>query len=130
MNKEEVVLDASALLAFLRDEPGGAMVRGLLPHSLISTVNWCEVIQKSLAKGVDTVGMGDDMAALGVRIQPYTLDQAETAGRLWLETRAFGLSLGDRACLALGKHTGFPVITADKIWRDLDIGVEIRVIRL
>jgi ribonuclease VapC len=124
-----VILDASALLAFLQDEPGAEQVRGLLSRSIMSTVNWCEVIQKSLAKGVDTYGMWEDMAALGVRIQPYTLEQAEAAGRLWLVTRALGLSLGDRSCLALGLQTGFPVITADKAWQNLNIGLEIRVIR-
>jgi PIN domain nuclease of toxin-antitoxin system len=124
-----VILDASAVLAFLQDEPGGEMVRGLLSRSFISAVNWSEVIQKCVANEVDTVSLWEDMAALGVRLQPYTLAQAEIAGRLWPKTREFGLSLGDRACLALGLQTGYPVITADKVWQNLDINLEIRVIR-
>jgi PIN domain nuclease of toxin-antitoxin system len=124
-----VVLDASALLAFLQNEPGSDVVAKLLGGSLISTVNWCEVIQKSLAKDVDISGLSDDVAALGVSIQPYTLEQAETAGQLWLKTRTLGLSLGDRSCLALGLEQGFPVLTTDKAWRMLDIGLDIRVIR-
>ncbi len=124
-----VVLDASALLAFLQDEPGGDEVRGLLSQSLISTVNWSEVVQKTLAKGADASGLWEDLAALGVRLQPFTREQAEAAGRLWLPTRALGLSLGDRACLALGLQMGCPVITADKAWQALNLGFGIRVIR-
>ena len=81
-----VVLDASALLAFLHDEPGRDIVRDHLGESIISTVNWCEVIQKCVEKGVDTVGMAEKCATLGVRILPYTMTQAEIAGQLWLET--------------------------------------------
>jgi len=124
-----VVMDASALLAFLQDEPGGDMVRGLLRPSIVSAVNWSEVVQKSLAKEADIDGLWEDMALLGLRSRPFTLKQAEAAARLWPATRELGLSLGDRACLALGLETGFPVITADRPWADLDIGLEIRVIR-
>lgn len=124
-----VVMDASALLAFLQNEPGGDMVRGLLHQSIISSVNWSEVVQKSLAKGADIEGMWEDMTLLGLRSRPFSLEQAEAAARLWPTTRELGLSLGDRACLALGLETGFPVITADRPWAKLDIGLEIRVIR-
>jgi ribonuclease VapC len=122
-------MDASALLAFLQNEPGGDIVRGLLRQSIVSSVNWSEVVQKSLAKGADTEGLWEDMALLGLRSRPFTLAQAEAAARLWPATQAAGLSLGDRACLALGLETGFPVITADRPWAVLDIGLDIRVIR-
>ena len=124
-----VVMDASALLAFLQNEPGGDRVRGLLRQSIVSSVNGSEVVQKSLAKGADIEGLWEDMALLGLRSRPFTLAQAEAAARLWTATQAAGLSLGDRACLALGLETGFPVITADRPWARLDIGLDIRVIR-
>jgi len=124
-----VVLDASALLAFLHNEPGGDIVRDHLGKSIISTVNWCEVIQKCVERGVDTVGMAENFATLGVRILPYTITQAEIAGQLWLETRPLGLSLGDRSCLALGLEKKLPVLTADKAWQSFNKGLEIRFIR-
>jgi len=124
-----VVLDASALLAFLQNEPGNEVVAGWLGEALISSVNWCEVIQKCVAKGVDTEGLSGDMAALGIRIVPYTEQHAETAGRLWLVSRTLGLSLGDRSCLALGMDRKVPVLTTDRAWLDLDIGLDIRAIR-
>lgn len=124
-----VVLDASALLAFLQNEPGSDALAKALGQSMISAVNWCEVIQKSLAKGVDIAGLADDMAVLGVRILPYTAQHAETAGRLWLQSRSLGLSLGDRSCLALGLERRLPVLTTDRAWLALDIGLDIRAIR-
>jgi len=104
-------------------------VRDHLGESIISTVNWCEVIQKCVERGVDTVGMAENFATLGVRILPYTIKQAEIAGKLWLETRPLGLSLGDRSCLALGLEKKLPVLTADKAWQSFNKGLEIRFIR-
>lgn len=63
----------------------------------ISSVNWAEVVQKSIAGGVDVDGLREDVEALGLSILPFTVEEAETAGRLWLQTRSCGLSLGDRA---------------------------------
>ncbi len=97
-----VVLDASALLAYLKDEPGSDLVDGLLAESVMSSVNWAEVVQKSIAAGVEVDGLLDDLQVLGLRIEPFTLEDGEMAGRLWEQTRQAGLSLGDRACLSLG----------------------------
>lgn len=123
------VLDASALLAFLKDEPGAETVDAALPHAMISTVNWAEVVQKSLSQNIDTQGMGRDLEALGLSIQPFTAEQAEIAGTLWQETRGFGLSLGDRACLALGMHKSLPVLTTDRVWKELTLTLEIKLLR-
>ena len=122
-----VVLDASALLAWLHDEPGGDQVEALLEVAVMSTVNWSEVLQKSLARGVAVEGLREDLEALGLQIEPFTMRDAEIAAGLWKQTRALGLSLADRACLALGLRLGWPVITADRAWQAL--GDSVRLIR-
>ena len=124
-----VVLDASALLAYLQDEPGGERVREVLAHSVMSTVNWAEVIEKARDDGVDTRGLREDLASLGLALEPFSTDQAEIAGRLKERTRQFGLSLGDRACLALGSDRGATVYTADRAWLGLALGVDVEAIR-
>jgi len=114
-----VVLDASVLLAFLHDEPGADTVDAVLADSLMSSVNWSEVARKSLARGVDMRGLREDVEALGLKIVAFTAEDAECAARLWPVTRALGLSLGDRACLALGRRVGAPALTTDRAWLDL-----------
>ena len=96
-----VVLDASALLAYLKGEPGGDRVDGVLAESVMSSVNWAEVIQKSIAAGVNVDGMLDDLQALGLVVEPFMPEDGEMAGRLWEQTRQAGLSLVDRAYLSL-----------------------------
>lgn len=124
-----VVLDASALLAYLQDEPGGGRVREVLAHSVMSTVNWTEVIGKARDEGVDTRGLREDLASLGLALEPFSADQSEIAGRLKERTREHGLSLGDRACLALGSDRGETVYTADRAWLRLALGVDVEAIR-
>jgi len=124
-----VVLDASALLAYLQDEPGNELVEGVLPKSVMSSVNWAEVIQKSLSAGVEIEGMLDDLQALGLKVEPFTAEDGELAGSLWKQTRQAGLSLGDRACLSLGLRLGIPVLTSDRAWASLHLSLEVQVIR-
>jgi ribonuclease VapC len=124
-----VVLDASALLAYLKDEPGGNIVEVALAESVISSVNWAEVFQKSIAVGVAVDGMLDDLQALGMTIDPFTPEDAEVVGRLWVHTRPYGLSLADRACLSLGLRLRVPVWTSDRIWLNLSLDLEIRAVR-
>ena len=123
------VLDASALLAFLHQEAGGASVREYLADAVISCVNWSEVVQKSLVSGADVRGMREDLTDLGLVVRPFSVWQAEMAGRLAPATSHLGLSLGDRACLALALDLELPVLTADRVWAKLSLGLEIRVIR-
>ncbi len=106
-----VVLDASALLAYLQDEPGGEVVEAVLNVAVMSSVNWAEVVQKSIVAGIVIDGIRDDLEALGLRIIPFTPEEAEVVGRLWQQTRQYGLSLGDRACLSLGLTLNVPVLT-------------------
>ena len=124
-----VVLDASALLAYLQDEPGCEVIDPVLAESVMSSVNWAEVIQKLVAAEVDLNGMLDELQALGMRIEPFTIKNAELAGRLWKQTRQAGLSLGDRACLSLGLCLEVPVLTCDRVWATSDLPLDIRVIR-
>jgi ribonuclease VapC len=123
------VLDASALLAMLHAEPGGEEVQRLLLTSSISSVNWSEVVQKSLERGVEVEGMRQDLEVLGLQIVPFSAAQAERAAFLRALTRHLGLSLGDRACLALAAELRLPALTTDRNWADLTLDVEIRVTR-
>ena len=125
-----VVLDASALLAMLHNEQGADKVEAaLLNKAVISTVNWTEVIQKAIAKNIRVDDLDSELAAVGLSFFSFDMQQAHIAGSLWQQTKALGLSLGDRACLALALHLDLPVLTADKIWQQLDIGVSILLIR-
>jgi len=124
-----VVLDASALLAFLHDEPGGDEITPVLEDAWVSAVNWSEILQKSLQREVDIDGMQQAFTELGVRFEPFTAHQAEVAARLWSHTRGRGLSQADRACLALAIDRSLPVLTADRAWAALELEVEIRVVR-
>jgi PIN domain nuclease of toxin-antitoxin system len=124
-----VVLDASAMLAYLQDEPGSEVVDGVLAESVMSSVNWAEVVQKLIAAGVEVDGMLDDLQALGLRIEPFTPEDGELTGRLWEQTRQAGLSLGDRACLSLGLRSQCPVLTSDRAWASLSLSLDVQVIR-
>jgi ribonuclease VapC len=123
------VLDASALLAFLQNEPGCDQVEATLPEAVISSVNWSEVMQKSIAAAVDVNGMRGDLEALGLRIVPFGAEEAEVSAQLWQQTRSTGLSLGDRACLSTGIRLNVPVLTADQIWTTLNLPVAVRCLR-
>lgn len=124
-----VVLDASALLAFLHEEPGSDPVAHVLEGACVSAVNWSEVLQKSLHRKVEIEGMQQEFIEVGVSFEPFTPQQAETAARLWSRTRPHGLSLADRACLALAMDKALPVLTADRAWSELALDIEIRVVR-
>ncbi len=122
-----VVLDASALLALLQREHGGTEVAGVLTESLISSVNWTEVIQKSMQRGMDTSGVRTDLETAGLKIVGFDADDAEMAARLW--QAGSSLSLADRACLALGIKLGAAVWTADRDWATMETGAVVQVIR-
>ncbi|WP_295543889.1 type II toxin-antitoxin system VapC family toxin [uncultured Thiohalocapsa sp.] len=123
------VIDASALLAYLHDEPGGSRVRDCLDGALITSVNLCEVVQKAQQFGADTTGLDEDLTELGIRIEPFSVRHALIAAELWQITRVSGLSLADRACLVLAVEQEAPVLTADRVWEALDLPVVVEVIR-
>ncbi len=110
-----VVLDASAMLAFLQGESGDAEVAAaLVQGSACSAVNWSELAQKILASDRDWVSARALLMSYGLQIEPVSKDDAESAARKW--KRGDGLSLADRLCLALGERIGARVLTADKAW--------------
>lgn len=123
------VLDASALLALLQREQGADVVAAVLQDASVSTVNWSEVMQKALVQGIETDDMQSEFEALGVKIVPFSTSQAELAAQLWQESKSLGLSLGDRACLALAMEDHAIALTADTVWTQLDASVHIQVIR-
>lgn len=123
------VLDASAVLALLHSEPGAKVVEEAFEQAVISTVNWSEVYQRWVARGVDVADLRGDVEALRLEILPFTVEDAEQAAALWNSTRRLGLSLGDRACLALAQRLGLPALTADRAWLELDLGIQVQAIR-
>ena len=124
-----VVLDSSALLAFIHGEPGGEVVAGVVGEACISSVNLAEVVTKLVER---TGSLALAQAALGmanVEVVDFDRLQAAQAGALVTRTRSRGLSLGDRACLTLASRAAAPVLTADRIWATLKLDVEVRLIR-
>lgn len=125
----KTVLDATAVLALLNDEPGAGTVASLLPQAVISTVNLAEVVSKLAETGMPEGMIKTVLGELGLIVIPFDEDLALRMGLLRPATSDYGLSLGDRACLALGQHLHRPVITADRMWKTVKLDVEIQMIR-
>jgi ribonuclease VapC len=125
----KVVLDASAILALLNSEPGSRVVEESLSEAAVSAVNLSEVISKLSERGMPEAAIRIALEGLGLDVHPFDAVTAYSAGRLRPATRGLGLSMGDRACLALGMSLSAPVLTADSSWKKLKVGVRIRLIR-
>ena len=127
----KVVLDASALLALIHGEPGQEVVTSVIADASISSVNLSEVVAKLAERGVPPDRAKQIPLAFGLDIIALTTEIAVLAGQLRIETKAYGLSLGDRCCLATALGVGVPVLTTDTIWETLadELGVEVRNIR-
>jgi len=125
----EWVLDASAVLAFLQDEPGAGSVEAKLQRSIISSVNLAEVVSKLTDRGLSTGDTRVMIGHLGFEIANVDAALGVRAGLLRRDTRAFGLSLGDRICLALAEREGLPALTTDRAWRGVPLDIEIIAIR-
>jgi ribonuclease VapC len=125
------ILDASALLALLLNEPGGQVVSPILAASAMSTVNWSEVVGYLTRKGVSEQIIRASLDTLPIERIPFDEASAYAAGLMLPLTRSAGLSLGDRACLALAVTMGIKVLTADKPWKALggQLGVDVELIR-
>ena len=114
-----VVYDASALLALVLDEPGAERAQLSLSEGMISSVNLSEVIATLVSRGATAADVSALVEDLPLEIVQFTAEDAETAGLLRASTKAFGLSLGDRACLALGRRLEAHILTADRAWEKL-----------
>lgn len=124
-----VVMDSSVLIACIRHEPGYKEAEPLLPQAIVSAVNIAEVATHFTQQGFVEQEVRDILEALPVQTKTFAHELAILTGLLVPETKQFGLSLGDRACLGLGMMLGLPVLTADRIWDKLKLPVEIRLIR-
>jgi PIN domain nuclease of toxin-antitoxin system len=127
MNK--CVLDASAILALLNDESGAGMVQELLPVAIISAVNYAEVVTRLSLLGMPENEIREALDMLGLAIISFDEGLSFQTGALAITTKQYGLSLGDRACLALALKTGYFAVTSDKVWQEVNIGVDIKLIR-
>ena len=123
------VLDSSAVLAAVREEPGHEQVSAVLSQSVISSVNLAEVLAKVLERALPLDAHEAALANSGLAVEPFGPADARASALLYLPTRPRGLSFGDRACLALGQRLGLPVLTADRAWADLNLGIAVTVIR-
>ena len=129
----KIVLDASPVIALINREKGCEIVEKYLEEAIISTVNFAEVISvvnrelfKSEADRIEGLKLITDTLP---QIIDFDVNQAIISGELDSITKKYGLSLGDRACLALAKYKNIPVLTADKTWSKLNLGIKIKLIR-
>jgi ribonuclease VapC len=124
----EIVVDASAALAFLRNEPGGERVPSFLARGTMSVVNYAEVAQRFWRDDLDPTQRLADLTDLGLQVVRLESDVALLAAELIRKTKPFGCSLADRICLAEGLVRNLPVLTADRPWDQ--IGLTVRIERL
>lgn len=124
------VLDASAILALIQEEPGADVVAASLEGALLCSVNLAEVVGKLVDADVDASRVRGLLTAAGVRTEPLLAEDAELAGALRAIEGGRALSLGDRCCLALAARSTPPeVLTADRAWAALDLPIEVRLLR-
>jgi len=124
------VLDASALLALLNNEPGeGLVAEAINQMAVMSAVNLSEVVAKLRDAGIPAQEIHEILEPLGIEIIDFDLELAYRTGMLRLVTKKAGLSLGDRACLALAEQLGVPLLTADRSWKELPLSLDIQLIR-
>ena len=123
----EVVLDASAILALLNKETGSEEVLKFIGKAAMSTVNLSEVIAK--LAGIPKEDIRQIISHLNLEVIDFNQEQALKSGILRPITKSIGLSFGDRACLALGIILNQPVLTTDRLWGSINVGVEVRLLR-
>ncbi len=125
----KIVLDASALLALINQESGHEQVEKSLPHAIMSAVNVSEVMAVLINLGIPDNEAERIVYDLIEDAEPFNREQALIAAFFRKHTRQYGLSLGDRACLSLAKAKNLPVMSADKVWNKVNVGVTIQIIR-
>jgi len=123
------VLDASAVLALLHNEPGAGVVMQSLDDARISAVNHAEVLSRLADAGVPESVADRLLDSLQIVVEPFTRAHSVTSAALRGPTRVARLSLGDRACLALAAELGVSAVTADRVWGNMTLGVDVKLIR-
>jgi PIN domain nuclease of toxin-antitoxin system len=126
---ETYVLDASAVLCLLQEEKGAERVVETLPDSMIGAVNYSEVVAKLVEAGLDEVTVDSLIDKLQLNVIPFDRIQARLAGSLRSTTRKLGLSLGDRACLALAAAEGATALTCERIWTKFEAPCKVEALR-
>lgn len=125
----DYVLDASAVLAVIQEEPGAERIEAHLETGCISAVNLAEVVSKLQDRGLGDKEIDELLDLLDLDTRPLDRKGAALVGKLRRATKAAGLSLGDRACLALAQSLGATALTMDRAWAELAIGVRVEVAR-
>ena len=123
------VLDASALLCLIRGEDGADTVAAVMPDAAISAVNLSEAVAKLADVGMDAATVAEVLSPLRLDVASLDEEAAVAAGMLRPITRAAGLSLGDRACIALAQTLEAEAVTADRAWSRVEVGVQMKWIR-
>ena len=125
---KKCLLDTSALIALLKKESGYEVIENVIASSAISSVNLSELVAVLTRSGVSEQDIDEIISDLVPEIVPFC--EAIRTGKLAKLTQNYGLSLGDRACIALGITLGLPIYTADKVWAELKLeNTDIRLIR-
>ena len=125
----KAVLDSSAILAVLNGEVGSQIVIAILDDALISAVNYAEVVSKLVERGATLEQARVMLRTIDVAVSEFDRGMAERVGELRSPTRRLGLSLGDRACIALAERERTPAFTGDRRWAEAACEAEIRLIR-
>jgi ribonuclease VapC len=126
---ESYVLDASAVLCLLQEEKGAERVAEVLPDATIGAVNYSEVVAKLVEAGIEEATVGGLTERLQLNVVPFDRAQARLAGALRSVTRRLGLSLGDRACLALAAAEGATALTCDRSWTKFEAPCKVELLR-
>jgi PIN domain nuclease of toxin-antitoxin system len=123
------MLDTSAVIAYLKSEPGADVVETHLLEAAISAVNVAEVVTVTVREGGTRESARVEIEHLNLDMIDFDGELAIETGALVAETKKYGLSLGDRACLATAAREGIPVLTAERSWSNLSLGIAIQLIR-
>jgi PIN domain nuclease of toxin-antitoxin system len=123
------VLDASAVIAVLRSEPGADMVRSALSDAVISAVNYSEVLKKTIERGGASDTAASFIHGLSIAVIPFDEALAQASAALYLQTSQHGLSFADRACLALGIQRNCKVLTSERRMAGPSLSIKVKLIR-